>query len=248
MRGIITYHSVDPSGSVISLDQHTFERHVRWLASSHVRTTTIEGLERVPPEEDALAITFDDGFENFATVAWPLLREHGLSATLFVVTDYVGKTNAWGDAPHGRTPELPLLDWPSLGRLAEEGVALGTHSHTHRDLRTLEAEELQGELMEPARRIRAETGHTPTCLAYPYGAVDERVAAAAREAFTHACTMELRVLRKVEDPLKLPRLDAYYFHRLGRLSAWGSSRFRRYLWLRARARALRQLVVGAAQR
>ena len=239
MRAILTYHSIDASGSAISVDAATFRRHVRWLATSGVEITTIEHLVTSPPETEAVALTFDDGFTSFASHGWPLLRDHGFRVTLCVVADRVGRTNGWSTL--GRTiPSLPLLDWASLARLAEEGVTLGSHSRTHCDLRACSEDGLADEVAGAAARIAAETGRRPALFAYPFGAWDQSVRSAVGATHRHACTTALRPLGDVEDPLCLPRLDAYYLRTPGRLESWGSAGLRRYLWLRARGRSLRR--------
>src|SRR5262245_46283197 len=120
MRAILTYHSIDDSGSPISVRPDAFERHVEWLASGLVRVTTMERLLEVPASEHAVAITFDDGFENFRDVAAPRLLAHGFPVTLFVVSGRIGRTNSWGGCREPGIPELPLLDWPALRRLQEQ--------------------------------------------------------------------------------------------------------------------------------
>ena len=169
MRAILTYHSVDTSGSVISTSPSLLERHIRWLTSGRVAVLPLEELLAPPDERDALAITFDDAFANFRTEAWPRLRESGLPVTLFVPTGFVGKTNTWGDTPGGRMPPLPILDWPALARLPEEGVTLGAHSRTHADLRALNIDALQEEVVGSLEDLRRETGRRPDAFAYPYG-------------------------------------------------------------------------------
>ena len=244
MRAILTYHSVDPSGSVISIDEAEFRRHVAWLASGAARVTGLAQLPAAPGATDAVALTFDDAFANFSRCAWPLLREHGLPATLFVVSGHAGRTNAWGGRDAPRIPTLPLLDWDALGRLAEEGVTLGAHSRTHPDLRTLTGVALADELEGCAEDIGARAGTRPTAFAYPYGAVNRRVAEAATRHYSHAVTTELRPLREAESAHALPRLDAYYLRAPGRLEGWGTPAFRRYVWLRAGARRVREAAFG----
>ena len=96
------------SGSVISVDEGTFRRQADWLVASGVNVVSVSDLLNMRGDEDGLALTFDDAFENFAAVAWPLLREHGLPATVFVVSAYAGRTNAWGGRPEPGLPELPI--------------------------------------------------------------------------------------------------------------------------------------------
>lgn len=239
MRAILTYHSIDPSGSVISVDVATFRRHVAWLTSGSVRVVTLAEVLDAPLGDRCVALTFDDGFANFATEAWPALRDRGLPATVFIVTDRVGTANDWEDLPGIAVPRLELLDWDTLGRLAEDGVALGSHTATHPRLDRLDAAHVTDELGRSAETIRAHTGVRPLAVAYPYGAVTGPIARLAGSHYKFGCTTELRELRTEEDPTLLPRLDAYYFRDPHRLMQWGTGRLRAQLWLRRQARSLR---------
>src|SRR5437867_8920915 len=131
MRAILTYHSIDASGSPISVDPEAFAGHVAWLGSARVRVVGLDALLAAGEGEDLVALSFDDGFENFATRAAPALLERGFPVTLFVVSEHTGRTNEWGGRSQPRIPTLPLLDWDALGRLVEQGVSLGSHTRTH---------------------------------------------------------------------------------------------------------------------
>ena len=240
MRAILTYHSIDHSGSPISVDSASFRRHARWLASGRVRVVSLAELVRLPADSEAVAITFDDGFANFGDIAAPVLKDLALPATLFVVSDHVGGTNAWGGQAAPGIPTLRLLDWNRLGRLVEMGVELGGHTKTHPRLTELAPDRLEDELAGSAARIRSETGRVPKSVAYPYGVLDPVVVEAAGKVYQYGCTTDLRVLRHAESALKLPRLDMYYFREARRLEAWGTAGFKRRLWVQAQARRLRQ--------
>ncbi|MCI0435407.1 MAG: polysaccharide deacetylase family protein [Gemmatimonadetes bacterium] len=242
MRAILTYHSIDASGSVISIDRATFQRHVSWLAGAGLRAIGLDRLLELPPQESGVAITFDDAFANFATDAWPVLRDSGHDVTLFVPTGHAGGTNAWeADGRHG-IPVQPLLDWNALGRLAEEGVTLGSHGVAHLRLTEASDAQLAEELDRSAAQITHETGVAPQSFAYPYGMVDARVAEAAGRRYRFAVTTEHRVLRAREDARRLPRLDSFYLRRPGRIERWGSAGFRRAVTWRNRMRRLRRFM------
>jgi len=68
MRAILTYHSIDESGSVISVSESVFRGHVTWLARSAVRVVSIDTLMHLPADANAVALTFDDGFVNFGCI------------------------------------------------------------------------------------------------------------------------------------------------------------------------------------
>lgn len=239
MRAILTYHSVDSSGSPISIDAGVLRHHLEWLASGRVRVVGVDQLLSLPPESSAVALTFDDGFANFATEAAPLLREYGLPATLFVVTGHVGRDNRWGGRGDPGVPVLPLLDWDDLGRLSEAGITLGAHTRTHPRLTRLDSPMLEQELADAADEIERRLGEAPEGLAYPYGVVDDRVARATSARYRWACTTELRPLGRTELRYRLPRLDAWYFRDASRLANWGSPEFRAWLWYRRQGRRLR---------
>lgn len=245
MRGILTYHSIDPSGSPISVSPDELARHVEWLASGEVAVLPLTDVARADVVGDAVALTFDDGFANLAQ-AWPLLREHGLPATVFVVPERVGRDNAWeGEGPAVRgVPVLPLLAWDELGRLAEDGLAIGGHGLRHVPLPGLSAAELEDEVQGSRARIERELGIVPETFAYPYGLHDSAAVTEVRRAYRLACTTELRALEPSDHPLLLPRLDAYYLRAPGRLESWGRPAFRAYVAFRAGARGLRGFARG----
>lgn len=248
MKAILTYHSIDGSGSPVSIDPAAFRAHVDWLAGSGLPIVRPARLLELPEDVAAAALTFDDGFANFATHAWPLLREHGWPVTLYVAPAWVGRTNTWSGGGPAGIPELPLLGWEELGRMAEEGLELGAHSDTHPDLRSIPDARIEDEVAGSAEQIAARTGSRPDSFAYPFGVSDQRVVHAVRSSFDTACTTELRELRHGEDRHRLPRLDAYYLRRADGLERWGTRSFRRYIALRNQLRRARSILTKGSGR
>lgn len=224
------------------MSEAAFTRHVEWLAGGAVRVVSIGELIGIDDSTDAVALTFDDGFANFGTVAAPLLRAAGLPATLFLVTDFVGGANSWPNSRGDDIPVLPLLDWPDVAAHREQGFAIGAHSRTHPHLTELSGSALRDEVNECADRIQREIGVYPDSFCYPYGSVNEEVRRQVESCFPMACTTEFRVLGPDDKAVLLPRLDMYYFREPGLLEAWGTSRFERYLKVRQQGRKLRASV------
>ena len=248
MRAILTWHSIDDSGSPVSVHPDAFARQVAWLASGGVRVVPLERLAAGDDDAPAVALTFDDAFANFADQAWPRLRDAGLPVTLFVVSGHAGRTNAWGGTDAPGIPTLPLLDWDALGALASAGVELGAHTHTHPDLTGVDDARLADELGRCADEMTAHTGTAPAAFAYPFGAVDARVAGAAASRYRRAVTTDLRALGDREDTLRLPRIDAWYLQAPGRLERWGTRAFAAWLGVRRAGRRLRSALAGAGAR
>jgi peptidoglycan/xylan/chitin deacetylase (PgdA/CDA1 family) len=240
VKAILTYHSVDRSGSVISIEPSAFEQHVRWLASGNVQVVPLDQLLALPNHQHAVSLTFDDAYVNFAAEAWPRLKREKLPVTLFVPTAFVGRANDWGALPGGSMPQLPILDWPELRRVQDEGVTLGGHSRTHPDLRLLDKRRLHDEVVGSLDDLQQQTGRRPDAFAFPYGFLNETSAVAVRDACRWGCTTRLAPLAGNEEPHLLPRLDAYYLQGPGRLESFGSLLFRQYIRARAGLRAVRE--------
>lgn len=243
MRAILTYHSLDASGSAISVPPAVFSQHVRWMVESGVRVLALGDLLALDPDdpEPAIAITFDDGFVNFSDAATQLHRA-GLPVTLFIVTGHVGGSNAWGGRAQAGIPTLPLLGWKELERLVAEGVSIGAHTRTHPRLTRLPAQAIADEIDGCLHDIRKQLGVQVDHFAYPYGAVDDEVAAIARTRFQAALTTRFAPLTRQDAAMRLPRLDMYYLRRRGALERWGTPRFRRRLWSVQLRRQLREVL------
>ncbi len=244
MKAILTYHSIDASGSPISVRPDVFEAHLRWLASGRVRVVSLDEIVTLPPEAgDAVALTFDDGFLSVRDSLLSLAGA-GLPATVFVVTRHVGGQNRWGNRTQPGIPDLPLLDWSDLETLAARGVSMAAHTRTHPWLTTVppaaRVDELGGAREDLAHRLGAVSAH----VAYPYGDVDADVQTRTREFYAWGHTTRFDMLNAADEPLLLPRLDAYYFQAPGSLESWGTRRFTRHMaWCRARRR-LRAALTG----
>jgi peptidoglycan/xylan/chitin deacetylase (PgdA/CDA1 family) len=233
-RAILTYHSLDASGSVISTHPDLFRLHMLSLVERGIRVVP---LARVLEGEDALAITFDDGYQNFADAALPVLSELRLPATVFVVSARCGLVNVWDNVPG--VPALPLMDWDTLRALDPGLISLGSHSVSHENLTHLPRLRLHSELHESRLEIERQTGRRVTQLAYPYGRLNQQVLSAARAEYSQAVTTSLGYLRDPADPLRLPRIDAYYVRPLDRFRRVTAGDGRLYLGCRNALRRLR---------
>jgi len=177
---VLIYHSVDDSASPVSIHPHAFREHLEVLRDAGCRTTTVsevvDGLRRDGSAPDGLvALTFDDGFESVYAEALPILEEFGFTCSVFLATEYVGKTCTW-EKERG-VPDLPLMSWKMAKEMGRLGIDFQSHSATHPHLRSLPAERIRKELRRSREAIEDELGTRCDILCYPYGEFDQRVAA-----------------------------------------------------------------------
>lgn len=210
-RAILTYHSIDDSGSVISVRPELFRSQMEVLAGSAVKVAPLTELRSTPGP--AIALTFDDGFQNFAEAAAPALARYHFPATVFLVTDYCGRRNDWpGQWPE--IPRLPLMSWPTIAELSRAGIEFGAHTATHADLATLEEARLREEILSSKRRVEDVTGRPVLSFAYPYGAMPAPARRIVAQHFAAGCSTRLGWVTDSSPPEALERLDAYYLSRL----------------------------------
>jgi peptidoglycan/xylan/chitin deacetylase (PgdA/CDA1 family) len=235
---ILTYHSLDESGSVISVRPEVFQAQMAFLAGARVPVVPLSEVRGTP---GAVAITFDDGFRNFFEHALPVLMQYRLPATVFVVSDYCGGRNDWPTQPKGAgIPSAELMSWSEVAEISRAGIEIGSHTATHPRMGVLAPAAIEAELRASRDAIEQRTGKPVRTLAYPYGESTSLVRAAARQHYSWACGTRLAYLSADSDNADLPRLDAYYLQNRFWFEGLQSLRGSAYLGFRGLLRELRQ--------
>jgi peptidoglycan/xylan/chitin deacetylase (PgdA/CDA1 family)/GT2 family glycosyltransferase len=211
---ILLYHRIAPEGSEATaryrITPEAFAEQLRYLRDSGYHTPRVADWLRAQEAKEplpgrAVLITFDDGYHDFAEHAWPLLREHGFSALVFLVAEAVGGTNGWDEA-YGEP--LPLLGWDEIRRLQTRGIQFGSHAASHRPLTALSPAEAVRELARSRALLTRGLSAPPEAVAYPHGATDAVVQHLAG-ACGYLCGLTYQPVRSGFDdpPLALPRLE-----------------------------------------
>jgi peptidoglycan/xylan/chitin deacetylase (PgdA/CDA1 family) len=233
---ILTYHSIDNSGSVISTAPEVFRRQMKFLSEAGYNVVSLDSLVNSlagekPSSPKTVALTFDDGFQNFYTTAFPVLEQYDFKATVFLVTDCCGKYNDWADNP----PSLPrskMLDWSEIKELNKYGIEFGSHTRTHPDLTQVSIAQAMGEMIESKAIIEDFLGCPVTTFAYPYGKFNQPVKQTATRTFQAACSTNLGKVQRESDFFSLERIDTYYLSNRKVFNSMSSKNFDRYLQFR----------------
>jgi len=148
-----------------------------------------------------IALTFDDGYRSNYDIAWPLLRRHGMTATMFLVTDLIGGTNRWNG------PKVSLLRPEEIRAMQAAGILVGSHTRTHGSLIDMQPEEAVLELARSRAKLMALLGRPVIALAYPYNKQNFTVRALARQAGYQAAVLGRgRANSRWTNPLALMRI------------------------------------------
>jgi len=203
---VLLYHRVDVVRSSLpaitqrlTVDPREFATEMEWLSRNGFHTVTprlvfdvLEHGARLPPRP--VLITFDDGYRDVLGKAAPVLHRLHMTASEFVITGRVSG------------PDPSFLTWPMLTRLQRLGVVIGSHTITHRDLTRLSSAELWRELSGSRAALERHLHHPVQWLAYPFGAEDRAVVAAAlRAGYVLGFTTEGGEVQSGAAPLLLRR-------------------------------------------
>jgi peptidoglycan/xylan/chitin deacetylase (PgdA/CDA1 family) len=166
------YLSVPPKGADVyrkdlSVTPERFETHLAYLRDHGYHVITLDDLlyaltQGRPLPEKPVIITFDDGYEDNYTHAFPLLRKFGFEAHFFVITDFV----------NAGKPEY--MTWAQLEEMAAAGMRIGSHSRDHPDLKGKSLDYLVWEALGSTEALQEHLGRHPRWVAYPSGSYDQR--------------------------------------------------------------------------
>jgi peptidoglycan/xylan/chitin deacetylase (PgdA/CDA1 family) len=184
--GILMYHRIAEVGAVVrrptwNVTPRRFREQLEFILEAGYQVWPLERLLDYPASGQTLpervtALTFDDGYENVFLNAWPVLRELGVPATIFVVTGALESERPfpfdhW--ASHAQTAVPPVawrpLTWAQCRELQRSGlITIGSHTHTHRDFRGTD-ELFAADLDRSLELLTTELGARAYHFSFPYG-------------------------------------------------------------------------------
>jgi peptidoglycan/xylan/chitin deacetylase (PgdA/CDA1 family) len=191
---ILAYHAVthlanDPNGAATSPER--LESQLLYLKRHNLQGVSVRELRRAiiagKDSRKLVAITFDDGYEDFLHTALPMLERFGFSATVFVVAGMLGKENNWEHVYEPR-PRMKILEAEGLREVATRGIEVGSHSMTHRNLANLDSLALEQEVNDSCRILSEVWGEAVEGFSYPYGSFSYATVQAVRQGgYAYAC-------------------------------------------------------------
>jgi peptidoglycan/xylan/chitin deacetylase (PgdA/CDA1 family) len=174
---ILMYHKVGqpPQGSTLRklwVSVENFRWQMDYLKRHGYTPLTLRRVaellaEGLPLPANGVVLTFDDGYRNNIETAFPVLREFGFPATIYIVVNAIGRDNFWHD-PSSET-RLPMLTWEDVATLRDAGWDIGSHTLNHPRLTRLSLDEANKEIVESRRILGEKGGSVPVSFAHPYG-------------------------------------------------------------------------------
>ena len=203
---ILMYHEVSEvterrkktrsTNPAYALSIKQFHNQMNYLHKNGYQTLSLNELlnNKTPAYQRSLIITFDDGWANNHTNAFPILREHGLSATIFIITGFIGQSD--------------YLDWNQLREMDKEGMSIQSHTVSHKPLVGFPRDQLMYELDASKKSIEDNLGKQVDFLSVPHGMINRKVVDMARTlGYKAICTTEPGFSHRYGDPAIFKRIN-----------------------------------------
>jgi peptidoglycan/xylan/chitin deacetylase (PgdA/CDA1 family) len=236
---ILMYHSIsdEPEPGVPAYYQTNtspavFRRHMQFLADQGYRTINLDQLVSWLTKGGEVSafqhfsfsalpkpvvLTFDDGFRDFFTEAFPILQNHGYTATMFLPTAFIrdsSSSSIRANSPF-RNSQSAFLSWTEIIELRQAGIQFGSHTVNHPKLVELSWSGIQSELSNSKSDIEQHLGEPVSAFCYPFAfpQTDRSFAHTFRDlvvqtGYSCCTTTELGRVHPGSDPFRLKRLPA----------------------------------------
>jgi len=170
---IVMYHSIRPNappGDRLAVSPETFEKQMRFLKENNYRVVTLGELARmlklkkkIPAR--TIALTFDDGYKDNFTYAFPILKKYGLPATVFVIVQEIGR------------PQNDRLSWSQIEEMALSGlIEIGSHTIGPEPLINIKSdEELRRQISDSRKLLEAKLQRPVRTFSYPEGRFNDKI-------------------------------------------------------------------------
>ncbi|KKD40997.1 polysaccharide deacetylase family protein [Bacillus sp. PVC-6B] len=194
---ILMYHSIS-SGNSLRVPKSEFASHMKWLKDNDYVTLSPEEVYRVfttnsMPSKKSVLITFDDGYTDNYTKAFPILKQYEMKATIFMIEQSIGRPNHLTDE---QMDEMMAL-----------GISIESHTIHHLELNRLSKQQQEEELKGSKTFFDQRFSQRTRMVSYPVGRYNEETLKLAKEAgYQMAVTTEPGHAKKEQGMMSLHRV------------------------------------------
>jgi peptidoglycan/xylan/chitin deacetylase (PgdA/CDA1 family) len=214
---VLMYHSISEDSETgvppyyrTATRPDVFDSHMRYLHAHGYSVLNLgEAVDALETDSNirgkCVVITFDDGFRDFYTNAFPILKKYGFTATMFVPTGLINERDSFKGKP--------VMTWDEIRELKGQGIQFGSHTVTHPKLQDMLLQDVKYELEISKAHLEEQLDELITTFCYPYAFPEENTTftRALKEmmvnaGYRYATGTRVGTLKKADDPYFIKRI------------------------------------------
>ncbi|MBI4368701.1 MAG: polysaccharide deacetylase family protein [Elusimicrobia bacterium] len=169
---VLMYHKIgipEPQSrqKPLWVNPERFNWQMEFLKNQGYMSITFADLASGKLPSKPVLITFDDGYLNQYTDAFPIMQRHGMKGVYYLVADAIGKDNYWHDPK--QEPRVALMGLDEIREMRRLGHEFGSHALSHRRLAALPFQEARHEIEGSKKKLEDLLGERMVSFAFPYG-------------------------------------------------------------------------------
>jgi peptidoglycan/xylan/chitin deacetylase (PgdA/CDA1 family) len=206
---ILKYHRIGDYNKLykenLSANLKNFEKQLKYLSKNY-KIISFNDIDKTQKGNNYVIITFDDGYKDNFTKAYPLLQKYNIKATFFPTTSFLGNKNIPWWEKESKNKEI-FMSWKDLKSM--KNIEFGSHTLTHPRLSKLNKKQQEKEIKESKKILETKTKQNIITFSYPYGDYNkETIEILKRNNIKYAVTVK-------EGTNKLNQLNNYELKRVG---------------------------------
>lgn len=204
---ILMYHYIreynDPGDEIgvnLSVSPKTFDQQLTYLEANNYQTITFSqmidgyrGNYKISKDKKPIIITFDDGYDDAYTKAYPILKKHNLTGVFYIITGQIGQSE--------RMTKDQIIE------LDKNGMTIGGHTKSHLELDKLDPDSITKQVSESKQTLESILGHPISDFCYPAGKYNDSVISILKSSgYETAVTTKNGISDTSSNLYELPRI------------------------------------------